>query len=115
MRRIKFFFFFGTHDDVDKWLDRNRGCLVAEKNGMIEIISGYSNHGNSHVAIETKFSQGKLYEQLSKRYFDFLIEKFPESIIEEIKTLHCFSDDSDIQHIHADLQGIDRADCFFVS
>ncbi|HNI36718.1 MAG TPA: 3'-5' exonuclease [Pseudomonadales bacterium] len=108
-----FLLFFGTHDDVDKWLDRNRGCLVAEKNGMIEIISGYSNHGNSHVAIETKFSQGKLYEQLSKRYFDFLIEKFPESIIEEIKTLHCFSDDSDIQHIHADLQGIDRADCFF--
>ncbi len=91
--------FVGDHNEVDKWLDRNKGKrFVTDENGRIEEIhtisekiDEYSKHEFNH-----EYSPGKLYELLPEDVFDELVVGCGRSHIRSIELLHCFSTDDEV-------------------
>jgi superfamily I DNA/RNA helicase len=89
--------YFGSHDEVEGWIDKNRGLQVAIEDldkGLYEVfVSENINDPDARINPESDFSGGKLFEKLKHYYKDIsanlpalikrIIERFDTSVEED--------------------------------
>ncbi len=74
--------FCGSHDECDKWLEKNRGyeLVVDQKNKVTSIKSSTDiTISDQRISNESDFSQGKLYAKLKKVYQEKIDNLIPFS------------------------------------
>ena len=91
--------YLGTHDDVDEWLDRNRGLKVAIKdqaNGLFETyLSEDITNDEGRIKPESDFSGGQLYQKL-KHYWEKLTPKISTLVKKTLEKFDSASEDEEI-------------------
>lgn len=89
----------GTHDDVDKWLENNKGLQVAIKDadkGLFEIFKSEDiSDVQSRINIVPDYSDGKLFKKL-KQYWDDISANLPSLIKRELEKFETITEEDQI-------------------
>lgn len=105
-----FLLYAGTHNDCEKWIEKNRGLdPAADKKG--NLIKLYQSDGLGtpiRIRGESDLSYGKLFEILTEEDFDLLVEGLRRSIVRRIERLESINEDEDIVEIVKDIEDEDR-------
>ena len=107
---ICFLLYAGTHDDCDKWLERNRG-FTPSVNGDGNIIETFqSNNLDPSVRIigNSDFSHGRLFERLEDEDFEFLIEGVPRKIVRNMEALESINEEDEIYKVLKSIEDENR-------
>ena len=82
--------YLGNHEDVDKWLDRNRGLTLtlSNDNDLVEInVSQNAKKPDSRISYEPDNYVGKILDRLDSKYRISLIGDMPNRVTEPIREL----------------------------
>jgi superfamily I DNA/RNA helicase len=93
------FLFAGDHEDEEKWLNANRGTkfVVGDDKRIVPIRRvGDTLEPGERPEIQSEYSGGKLFELLSYKNYDYLVDSLPRSIARRLEGLHSFSSDDDL-------------------
>ncbi len=99
---ICMFLYAGAHDDVDKWLDRNKNVdFIAKRQGNAKVIEPVfvSRGANRENLIKTGSDLGmpaSLLELISGRYADRLLQGLPEEITSVLQRVDPMATDDEI-------------------
>lgn len=100
----------GSHNDCEKWLNKNKGLVpsVGRDGSCITTFQSDDLDPSSRIGGESDFSYGKLYEKLQEADFDFLVEGVPRSIIRSIEALESIFSEDEICEAIKDIEDEDR-------
>lgn len=91
--------YLGTHDEVDEWLDKNRGLKVAIKDGAKGLFETYISEDitqdEGRIKPESDFAGGQLYQKL-KHYWEKLTPKIPTLVRKALEKFDSASEDEEI-------------------
>ena len=91
--------YLGTHDEVEKWLEKNKGLQVAIEDlqkGLYEIfVSENINDPEQRISPESDFSGGQLYTKL-KNYYTEITANLPSLIKKTLEKFDTSTDEDDI-------------------
>lgn len=77
--------YFGTHDECDVWLERNKGlnlAMVPDNKGLVDVaITEDIKKADKRVADNSDYSEGLLYRKLKSHYFDKIAALVPYTVI----------------------------------
>lgn len=108
--------FFGNHNDVDRWLESNKGLTVAitdPDKGLFDIlISEDINDPNTRINPEPDYSPSFLYTKL-KAYWDILSNGIPSFIAKHLQKLDTSFNDDEILEIAGALENKEKQDLIF--
>jgi hypothetical protein len=109
--------YLGTHDDVDKWLNNNKGYILGverESNQVVNfLISESLSDPNKRIESNTDHSSGYLYSKL-KNYWGNLESLIPSKIIiNHFKELTSISEEDYILDCAQMIQNQELAELFF--
>jgi superfamily I DNA/RNA helicase len=94
--------YLGTHDDVDKWLNTNKGLTIAvtdPQKGLFEIlISDDIQDPKARINPIPDYSSSFLFEKL-KQYWELLTEGLPSLIKKQLQKLETISEEDEILEI----------------
>lgn len=94
--------FVGTHDEVDKWLNTNKGLTIAvtdPQKGLFEmLISDNIQDPSLRINPMPDYSSSFLYEKL-KQYWELLSEGLPTLIKKQLQGLETTSEEDEILEI----------------
>ena len=98
---ITFLLFVGTHTDVDKWLDRNRGkeFAVDDTHKLVETLrpAGVREEGTPEPVPERAIEgESSLLGRLDSEFADVLLESLPFKVGRALTELMVFSTDDEI-------------------
>ena len=82
--------FVGSHDEVDKWLDRNRGLTLtsSKTHDLVEInISQNAEKPDGRISYEPDNFVGRILERIDGKHRDSLIGDLPSRVTEPIREL----------------------------
>lgn len=102
----------GSHDDCEKWLERNRGFapVVDTKGRLIKATKSDDNlDPKTRVQGSSDYSYGKLYKKLAEADFDFLVESLPRGIVRRIEEFESISDEDEIVEIAKAIEDRERS------
>lgn len=108
--------FCGTHDEVERWLENNKGLKVAitdAEKGLFEIFkSDDITDVESRLNLESDFSSGKLYLKL-KHYWDLISSGIPALIRKEIESFETITEETEIYEAAVAISDPFKQDLFF--
>lgn len=97
------FLHVGTHDDVDKWLDRHRGLdFVAKQRGGSITVSTIRASGKDFLDVGGQaidFSDGPLLSRLSERHRSKMLEGMSPGLVAEVEAADAMISDEDLQDL----------------
>jgi len=110
------FCFAGTHDDGDKWLDRNRGLELAVNNrGQIEQL-----HTSSNITIEEErintnpgLSSQPLIKKISTNHIDKISHGVKYSLLQQFAELKSTVTDDEIMELALEIESEETQNVFF--
>ena len=101
----------GTHDECDRWLNRNRGStLVADRNGRIGInrVRLVRDHETTTSFEIPRPIAGQLFELIKPtEYFDRLVDPLPRSLQRALESLEVSTPDDELLTIAAKIDDPD--------
>lgn len=83
--------FVGTHDDADKWLDKNRGLKPVarrkEDGSQVEkvYVSGDVTDADSRTSARSDLAEGPLYKRVPDRYFQRLVAGLRSDVVASLQ------------------------------
>lgn len=108
--------FLGTHDEVDKWINSNKGLSVAiidATKGLFEVlISDDITNPDTRISPIPDYSSSFLYEKL-KHYWDIISEDIPVFIKKTLEKLDTSTDDEEIFEIADSLESVLKKELIF--
>jgi len=94
--------YLGKHEEVDKWLDTNRGLELAindPEQGIIELLKSEDiRNPDTRINPLPDYSGSFLYEKL-KHHWDFLSEDLPSLIVKLLKNIESTTDEDEILEV----------------
>jgi len=108
--------FFGTHNEVDSWLEANKGLTVAitdpEKGFFEVLISDDISDPKARINPVPDYSSAPLYQKL-KQYWDLLSEGLPSLIQKHLQNIDTTSDDDAIFEIATAVENLEKQELIF--
>lgn len=108
--------FFGTHHEVDKWLEANKGITVAitdpEKGFFDVLISEDISDPKARINPEPDYSAAPLYEKL-KHYWEMLADGLPSLIKKNLIALETTSEEEEILEIAIAVENLSKQELIF--
>ncbi len=108
--------YLGTHDEVDKWLENNRGLTVAitdPAKGLFDVlVSDDISDPKARINPEPDYSSSFLFEKL-KQYWDILVVDIPPFIQKHLKKLDTTCEEEEILEIAAAIERKDKQELVF--
>lgn len=108
--------FFGTHNEVDKWLEANTGITVAitdPKKGFFEVlISDDISDPKARINPVPDYSSAPLYEKL-KHYWELLADGLPSFIQKHLQKLDTTSEDDEIFEVSTAVENPEKQELIF--
>ena len=95
---VVLFCYAGAHEAVDKWIDANRGLMLAKAAGqLIPMRESLTIHAESvRLSGSPAYTSGALYGRLQPETFDELVEGLPRSIVRNLEALESTCTDGGI-------------------
>ena len=91
--------YVGSHDDCHKWLERNKGFVLA-KNEAREFASVRKTENiadaETRISAESDGTEKNLLERIKERQLDLLLAGLPPRVVMQLSTLNHLSDDEHI-------------------
>lgn len=92
--------FAGSHDDTERWLDRNRGIILARRrDGAMEILRDSATVDAPPASPPTDFSVLPLLERIPSDDVDYVLDSMKQSEMRLAMALDSMSSDSDIERV----------------
>lgn len=108
--------FFGTHNEVDKWLEANAGLTVAitdPQKGFFEVlISDDISDPKARINPVPDISSAPLYEKL-KHYWELLADGLPSFIQKHLQKLDTSSEDDEIFEVATAVDNSEKQELIF--
>lgn len=108
--------YFGTHNEVDRWLEANKGLTVAitdPKKGLFEVlISDDISDPKARINPVPDYSSAPLYQKL-KHYWELLADGLPPFIQKHLQKLETTSEDEEILEIATAVENPDKQELIF--
>lgn len=108
--------FLGTHDEVDKWLETNKGLTVAitdPENGLFDVlISDDISNPQARINPVPDYSSALLYQKL-KQYWEMFAEGLPALIQKLLRKLDTASDEDEILEIATAVENPEKQEMIF--
>jgi superfamily I DNA/RNA helicase len=108
--------FFGTHNEVDKWLDVNAGLTVAitdpEKGFFEVLISDDISDPKARINPIPDYSSSPLYEKL-KHYWELLADGIPSLIQKHLQKLDTTSEEEEIFEVATAVVNSEKQELIF--
>ncbi|MFE8070150.1 AAA family ATPase [Marinobacteraceae bacterium S3BR75-40.1] len=105
---VVLFCYAGTHDQCDRWLNKNRGStLVTDQNGRIGVnrIRLVRDHETASSFEIPKPIAGQLFELIKPtEYFDRLVDSLPRSLQRELESLEVSTPDEELLAIASKIE-----------
>jgi hypothetical protein len=111
--------FVGTHSDVDRWLDRNKGLdfIATDKSGGVTLTpvrtSGAAIGRVAVAGVDVDVTPGPLIGRLSQRHRVRLLEQLPPDLVSEIETLDAMATDETLMDVACQCESSAQADLIF--
>lgn len=101
-----FLLYAGSHDDCDRWLERNRGFTpsVNKDGNIIETFQSNNLDPSVRIIGNSDFSHGRLFEKLEDEDFDFLVEGVSRRIVRNIEALESINEEEEIYRVVKDVE-----------
>lgn len=93
------FLFMGKHDDVDHWLDKNKGQTFAVENGRATLVPGTGAPIPYARSRRAGYHDQPVIEHLTHELADFLLEAVPRSIAKRLEALDGSASSACLQQI----------------
>lgn len=108
--------FFGTHNEVDRWLEANKGLTVAitdPEKGLFELlISDDISDPKARINPIPDYSSAPLYQKL-KHYWELLIDGLPSLIQKHLQKLETTSEEDEILEIATAVENPEKQELIF--
>jgi superfamily I DNA/RNA helicase len=108
--------FAGTHEDCDKWLDRNRGLeLTMNKKGEIEEILTSTDIKLEDKRVNTNpgLSGQPLIKKISARHIEKIAEEVNWSIMQRFSDLKSSATEDEILDLSCEIEDTEKQNAFF--
>lgn len=108
--------FLGTHNEVDSWLEANKGLTIAiidpEKGLFDVLISDDINNPKARINPVPDYSSTLLYQKL-KQYWEFLADGLPSLIQKHLQKLETISEEDEILEIATAVENNEKQELIF--
>lgn len=108
--------FLGKHEEVDRWLDSNKGLTVAivdPAKGLFDVLISDDIHDpKARINPEPDYSASFLYEKL-KHYWDIVAAGIPQFIQKHLKTLETTCEDDEILELATAIESEGKQELIF--
>lgn len=109
------FLYCGTHDDVERWLDSNRG-FVPVIDADFRVTATYASDGDngaSQIVLPPGSALGPLYSRLPEDLFERLVAGLPRRVMREVEQFESTVTDKDLWSTLAHIPDGDHAKALF--
>ena len=110
------FVYYGKHDDVDRWLDSNRGRIFTLDDATKKLSSTKKTTMVVEAAVETKSTEvetqvarGLLWEKFPDEKWDVLVDLFPRSYVRPLEHLEANPDTDEIFSVCENLEEFEKS------
>ena len=108
--------YVGSHDEVDKWLDRNRGLtlVVSNDNDLVEInISDNAKEPTARISYIPDNYVGRILDRLDHKFRTRFIGDLPSKWTEQIRDLQEDASDDEILHSLSSIEDEEQKNLIF--
>ncbi len=108
--------FAGTHEDCDKWLDRNRGLELAlnDKGEITEILTSTDiKVDDKRINTNSGLSSQPLVKKISARHIEKIAGGVPWSIMQQFAELKSTATDDEILDLSCEIDDKEKQNVFF--
>ena len=103
-KRIIWLLFCGSHDECDKWLNKNSGLTPALLEGEVNFTRRNSAHSKPALRGDAVPSDVLLIDRLDKKNLDEFLDEFSGSVSHKISILKCVSDPGQIYEVSGGIE-----------